>query len=61
MEKHSQGLSTSQEKINESQPKKIIENKKSNLTEKLSPKEAYDNSSTNLAKFFNGEIIDLDE
>ena len=54
-------LSNSQEKINESQPKKIIENKKSNLTEKLSPKEAYDNSSKNLAKFFNGEIIDLDE
>ncbi len=54
-------LSTSQEKINKSQPKKIIENKQSNLTKKLSPKEAYDNSSENLAKFFNGEIIDLDE
>ena len=60
-ELNTRNLSTSQEKINESQPKKIIENKKSNLTEKLLPKEAYDNSSKNLAKFFNGEIIDLDE
>ena len=60
-ELNTRNLSTSQEKINESQPKKIIENKKSNLTEKLSPKESYDNSSKNLAKFFNGEIIDLDE
>ncbi len=60
-ELNTRNLSTSQEKINESQPKKIIENKKSNLTEKLLPKESYDNSSKNLAKFFNGEIIDLDE
>jgi len=60
-ELNTSNLSKSQEKINESQPKKIIENKKSNLTEKLLPKEAYDNSSKNLAKFFNGEIIDLDE
>ena len=60
-ELNTRNLSTSQKKINESQPKKIIENKKSNLNEKLSPKGAYDNSSENLAKFFNGEIIDLDE
>ncbi len=60
-ELNTRNLSTSQEKINESQPKKIIENKNSNLTEKTSPKEADDNSSKNLAKFFNGEIIDLDE
>ncbi len=51
----------SQEKINKSQPNKKIENIKSNLTENLSPKKDYDNSSKDLANFFNGEIIDLDE
>ena len=60
-ELNTSNLSSPQEKINKSQPKKIIENKNSNLTEKPSPKEADDNSSKNLAKFFNGEIIDLDE
>ncbi len=54
-------LKNSQEKTNDSQTTKTIENQESNLTEKLSPIESYDNSSKNLAKFFNGEIIDLDE
>ncbi len=60
-EVNTSNLRNSKEKINESQSKKTIENTTSNLTEKLSPKEAYNNSSENLAKFFNGEIIDLDE
>ena len=33
----------------------------SNPTPENSKKESYDNSSKNLANFFNGEIIDLDE
>ncbi len=49
------------EKINESQSKKTIETTKPDLTENRSPKETYNNTSENLAKFFNGEIIDLDE
>jgi len=54
-------LSNSKKKINESQSKKAIESTKPNLIEKISHKETYNNSSENLAKFFNGEIIDLDE
>ncbi len=34
---------------------------KTNLTTKISKEETYDDSSKNLANFFNGEIIDLDE
>ena len=34
---------------------------KQNLSKKTSKEETYDNSSKNLANFFNGEIIDLDE
>ena len=32
-----------------------------NSSTKISNKETYDDSSKNLANFFNGEIIDLDE
>ena len=34
---------------------------KTNSSTKISIKETYDDSSKNLANFFNGEIIDLDE
>ena len=34
---------------------------KNNLTTKKSYEETYDDSSKNLANFFNGEIIDFDE
>ena len=34
---------------------------KTNSSTKISNKETYDDSSKNLANFFNGEIIDLDE
>ncbi len=60
-EVNTSNLSNSKKKINESQSKQAIESTKPNLIEKLMPKETYNNSSENLAKFFNGEIIDLDE
>ena len=41
-------------------PNKIIE-PKTNSSTKISNQENYDDSSKNLANFFNGEIIDLDE
>ena len=60
-EVNTNNLNNSKKKINESQSNKALESTKPNPIEKLSPKESYDNSSKNLAKFFNGEIIDLDE
>nr|WP_075487498.1 DNA polymerase III subunit gamma/tau [Prochlorococcus marinus] len=46
--------------VNNLKPIKKIE-PKTNLSKKISNEETYDNSSKNLANFFNGEIIDLDE
>ncbi len=40
---------------------KTKQNDKIDTPKKLSKEESYDNSTENLAKFFNGEIIDLDE
>ena len=50
----------SQNKVKNLHPPKKID-PKTNLTTKISNKETNDNSSKNLANFFNGEIIDLDE
>ncbi len=47
-------------KVNNFQPIKKIE-QKTNSSTKISNQETYDDSSKNLANFFNGEIIDLDE
>ncbi|MBO6971401.1 MAG: DNA polymerase III subunit gamma/tau [Prochlorococcus marinus CUG1431] len=49
-----------QNETNNFQPIKKIE-PKSNSSTKISNEETYDDSSKNLANFFNGEIIDLDE
>ena len=49
-----------QNKVNNSRPIKKIE-PKANFSTKISNEETYDDSSKNLANFFNGEIIDLDE
>ncbi|WP_288257994.1 DNA polymerase III subunit gamma/tau [uncultured Prochlorococcus sp.] len=49
-----------QNEVNNFRPIKKIE-PKTNSSTKLSNEETYDNSSKNLANFFNGEIIDLDE
>ena len=49
-----------QNEVNNFQPIKKIESK-TNSSTKISNEETYDNSSKNLANFFNGEIIDLDE
>ncbi len=46
--------------VNNFRPIKKIESK-TNSTTKISNEETYDDSSKNLANFFNGEIIDLDE
>ena len=46
--------------VNNSRPLKKIE-PKANSSPKISNEETYDDSSKNLANFFNGEIIDLDE
>ena len=46
--------------VNNFQPIKKIE-PKTNSSTKISNEETYDDSSKNLANFFNGEIIDLDE
>ncbi|WP_075507191.1 DNA polymerase III subunit gamma/tau [Prochlorococcus marinus] len=48
-----------QDKVNNFRPLKKIE-PKSNSSPKISNEETYDDSSKNLANFFNGEIIDLD-
>jgi len=49
-----------QNEVNNFRPIKKIE-PKSNFSTKISNEETYDDSSKNLANFFNGEIIDLDE
>ena len=49
-----------QNKVNKFRPIKKIE-PKTNSSTKISNEETYDDSSKNLANFFNGEIIDLDE
>jgi len=49
-----------QNEVNNFRPLKKIE-QKTNSSPKISNKETYDDSSKNLANFFNGEIIDLDE
>ena len=49
-----------QNEVNNSQPIQKIE-PKTNSSPKISKEETYDDSSKNLANFFNGEIIDLDE
>ena len=46
--------------VNNFRPIKKIE-PKPNSSKKISKEETYDDSSKNLANFFNGEIIDLDE
>jgi len=46
--------------VNNIRPIKKIE-PKTNSSTKISNEETYDDSSKNLANFFNGEIIDLDE
>ena len=46
--------------VNNLKPIKKIE-PKTNSSTKISNDETYDDSSKNLANFFNGEIIDLDE
>ncbi len=45
----------------DNKPKKEQDFEKSNEPDRNTQKESYDNSSKNLANFFNGEIIDLDE
>ena len=49
-----------QNEVNNFRPIKKIE-PKTNSSPKISNEETYDDSSKNLANFFNGEIIDLDE
>ncbi len=49
-----------QNEVNNYRPIKKIE-PKTNSSTKISNEETYDDSSKNLANFFNGEIIDLDE
>ncbi|MDA9691861.1 DNA polymerase III subunit gamma/tau [Prochlorococcus sp. AH-736-N03] len=49
-----------QNEVNNFRPIKKIE-PKANSSTKISNEETYDDSSKNLANFFNGEIIDLDE
>ena len=49
-----------QNEVNNFQQLKKIE-PKTNSSIKTSNEETYDDSSKNLANFFNGEIIDLDE
>ena len=49
-----------QNEVNNFQPIKKIK-PKTNSSTKISNEETYDDSSKNLANFFNGEIIDLDE
>ena len=49
-----------QNEVNNSRPIKKIE-PQTNSSTNISKEETYDDSSKNLANFFNGEIIDLDE
>jgi len=49
-----------QNEVNNFRPIKKIE-PKTNSSTKISKEETYDDSSKNLANFFDGEIIDLDE
>jgi DNA polymerase-3 subunit gamma/tau len=49
-----------QNEVNTLRPLKKIE-PKTNSSTKISNEETYHDSSKNLANFFNGEIIDLDE
>ena len=49
-----------QNEVKNLKPIKKIE-PKTNLSTKISNEESFDDSSKNLANFFNGEIIDLDE
>ena len=49
-----------QNEVNNFRPIKRIETK-NNASKKISNEETYEDSSKNLANFFNGEIIDLDE
>ena len=49
-----------QNEVNNFRPIKKIE-PKTNSSTKISNEKTYDDSSKNLANFFNGEIIDLDE
>ena len=49
-----------QNEVKNSRPIKKIE-PKTNSSTKISKEETYDDSSKNLANFFNGEIIELDE
>ena len=49
-----------QNEVNNFRPINKIETK-TNSSTKISNEETYDDSSKNLANFFNGEIIDLDE
>ena len=55
----------SQKEVNknpsENKPSQINNFQRSNISPENPQKESYDNSSKNLANFFNGEIIDLDE
>ena len=51
---------TTKNELENLKPIKKIDSKTSAST-KISTKENYDNSSKNLANFFNGEIIDFDE
>ncbi|KGG03233.1 DNA polymerasee III subunits gamma and tau [Prochlorococcus marinus str. MIT 9321] len=51
---------TTKNEVNNFQPLKKTE-PKTNSSTKISNEKAYDDSSKNLANFFNGEIIDLDE
>ena len=53
-------LEMTQNEVNNLRPLKKIE-PKTNSSTKISNEENYDDSSKNLANFFNGEIIDLDE
>ena len=53
-------LEITQKEVNNIRPIKKIE-PKTNSSTKISNEETYDDSSKNLANFFNGEIIDLDE
>ena len=51
---------TTKNEINNLDPIKKIE-PNTNMSTKISKEETYDDSSKNLANFFNGEIIELDE
>ncbi len=53
-------LETTRNEVNNFRPLKKIEPKTSSST-KISNEKSYDDSSKNLADFFNGEIIDIDE